>query len=129
MQLFVDIDPCGIRKLGHKSGEDLTHGDDACFADVLLVSMNFTVVLCFLWTFLVVFLHVEMGDKQMKNEQRVALKFLVKSGKRPCDCLRALRPVFGDRTMSETQLRFWHKRFREGDAHCSTADKPRPGRP
>lgn len=79
--------------------------------------------------FLLTFGLVLMDAKEQKNEQRVALKFLVQSGKCPCDCLRALRPVFGDRTMSETQVQFWHKRFSQGDMNTSTKDKARPGRP
>lgn len=70
-----------------------------------------------------------MADKVQKNEQRVALKFLVQSGKRPCDCLRSLRVVFGQNTMSETQVRFWHRRFSQGDLTTSTKDLPRPGQP
>ncbi len=31
-----------------------------------------------------------MDPKQTKSEQRIALKFLVQSGKRPVDCMHAL---------------------------------------
>ncbi len=70
-----------------------------------------------------------MDPKVEKNEQRIALKFLVQSGKRPSECLRALQPVFGNKTMSETQVRFCHRRFKEGGPNTPTTDLPRPGRP
>ncbi len=60
-------------------------------------------------------------------EQRVTLKFLVKSGKTPIECWRSLHDVWASETMSKTQVRFWHKRFREGDDQVT--DAPHPGRP
>ncbi len=62
-----------------------------------------------------------------KGEQRVTLKFLVKSGCTPIQAWRKLHDVWGDRTLSKTQTRFWHKKFREGQDEI--ADVPRPGRP
>ncbi len=62
-----------------------------------------------------------------RGEQRVSLKFLVKSGNSPIECWRALWRVFGDETMSQTQVQVWHKRFREGLENVK--DKQRSGRP
>ncbi len=91
--------------------------------------MHFDLFCVSFWACLQAFQGLEMADKQCKSEQRVALKFLVHSGKRPCECLRSLRAVFGQRTMSETQIWFWHKRFKNGDMQTSTTDRPRSGRP
>ncbi len=63
----------------------------------------------------------------VKDEQRVSLKFLVKSGRSLIEAWRKLRGVFGESTMCKTQVQFWHKRFREGDNE--TVDKPRSGQP
>ncbi len=60
-------------------------------------------------------------------EQWSTLKFLVKSGHSPIECWRSLHEVWKDETMSQTQVRVWHKRFRNGSE--VTGDKPRPGRP
>ena len=60
-------------------------------------------------------------------EQRVTLKFLVKGGRFPIECWRSLHDVWGDQTMLKTQVRVWHKRFRNGSE--VTGDQPRPGRP
>ncbi len=46
-----------------------------------------------------------------RNEQRVTLKFFVKTGKSPIECWRSLKDVWGDDTMSKMQVRMWHKRF------------------
>ncbi len=62
-----------------------------------------------------------------KGEQRVTLKFLVHSGCTPIQAWRKLHDVWGDRTLSKTQTRFWYKKFREGQEEI--ADVPRPGRP
>ncbi len=91
--------------------------------------MCFALFLVTFWVCLQPFQATDMTDKQCKSEQRVALKFLVHSGKKPCECLQSLRAVFGPRTMSETQIRFWHKCFKEGDMQTSTTDRPRSGRP
>ncbi len=63
------------------------------------------------------------NERQVREDQRAALKFMVLSRKRPCVCLRELRSVFGDKTMSETQLWFWHKRFAQGDLSTPTKDR------
>ncbi len=72
----------------------------------LLGSTMFTVVL----GLLLFFINPKV-DLDVKGEQRVTLKFLVKSGKSPIQAWRQLHEVWGDRTLSKTQTRFWHKRF------------------
>ncbi len=79
---------------------------------------------CFIFALFMFFANPKL---RVKDEQRVNLKFLVKSGKSPIEAWRELRSVFGDETICKTQVRFWHKRFREGDNE--TVDKPRSGRP
>lgn len=61
------------------------------------------------------------------HEQRVNLKFLCKAGFKPIECWRRLRQVFGDETMSQTQVRVWSKRFKAGQE--MTKDNPKSGRP
>ncbi len=51
---------------------------------------------------------------ETKVEQRTVLHFLVREGKKPIDCWRQMRTVFGDDTMSKTRIRVWHKRFLAG---------------
>ncbi len=83
------------------------------------------------FTFKMLFLCLSMflmaGVVTAKQEQRANLKFLVKSGCGVAEAWRRLRAVFGDSTMSQTQVRVWAKRFREGENNIN--DRPRPGRP
>ncbi len=62
-----------------------------------------------------------------RGEQRVTLKFLVKSGQTPIQCWRSLRQVWGDATMCKTQVRVWHKQFVSGQNEVK--DAARRGRP
>ena len=62
-----------------------------------------------------------------KVEQRVTIKFMCKSGRSPIKTWRSLKDVWGDQTLSKTQVRFWHKKFKEGDE--GVCDAARPGRP
>ena len=63
----------------------------------------------------------------MNNEQRINLKFLVKLGKKPSECLQLLREVYGDDAMSQARVYEWHKRFRDGRE--SVDDDQKTGRP
>ncbi len=74
-----------------------------------------------------VFLFLVNPDINVKCEQRVTIKFLMKSGCSPIECWRKLKDVWAERTMSKTQVHFWHKRFKEGED--SVRDAPRTGRP
>ncbi len=49
-----------------------------------------------------IFLFFANGQLSAKVEQRVTLKFLVKSGKSPIECWRSLKDVWGGR-------KFWAK--------------------
>ena len=60
-------------------------------------------------------------------EQRINLKFLVKLGKGPTDCLKLLQEVYGEATMSRARLFEWHKRFTSGREEVE--DDPKSGRP
>ena len=63
----------------------------------------------------------------MSIEQRINLKFLVRLGKTPTETFNLLQEVYGDATMSRTQIFEWHKRFREGREDVE--DDPKSGRP
>ena len=60
-------------------------------------------------------------------EQRINLKFLVKLGKGPTDCLKLLQEVYGEATMSRARLFEWHKRFTSGREEVE--DDPKSGWP
>ncbi len=74
-----------------------------------------------------VFLFLVNPEITPRGEQRDTLKFLTKSGCTPIQCWRQLHDVWGDRMMSKTQVRVWHKRFLSGSD--TVADLPRSGRP
>ena len=63
----------------------------------------------------------------MGTEQRTNLKFLVRLGKTPSEALRLLQQVYGDETMSRSQVFEWHKRFKEG--RNDVEDNPSSWRP
>ena len=63
----------------------------------------------------------------MSIEQRINLKFLVRLGKTPTETFNSLQEVYGDATMSRTQIFEWHKRLREGREDVK--DDPRSGKP
>jgi len=52
-----------------------------------------------------------MGDF---HEQCVCVKFSFKFGKTFLEAFKMLKQVFGDKTMSRTQMHKWHKWFKEG---------------
>ncbi len=85
--------------------------------------MAAAVMFGFLCPLLLFFANLSNEDRK---EQRATLKFFVKSGFSPIECWRRLRNVWKDNTMCKTQVRFWHKRFLNGET--GTAHK-RPGRP
>lgn len=62
-----------------------------------------------------------------KIEQRVVIKFLVKSGKTNAEIRNMLSAVYGNNTMSRSTLYEWIGRFREG--RTSVTDDAREGRP
>ena len=66
------------------------------------------------------FLHYRM-------EQHINLKFLVKLGKGPTDCLKLLQEVYGEATMSHVHLFEWHKCFTSGCKEVE--DDPKSGQP
>ncbi len=82
--------------------------------------------ICLLVGLFLIFVNSKV-DLDAKGEQRVTLKFLTLAGDSPIQAWRKLHDVWGDHTLSKTQTRFWHKRFREGQN--TVADEPRSGRP
>lgn len=66
-------------------------------------------------------------EMNYRTEQRVTLKFLAKSGKSPIQCWHAMEAVYGQETMSKTQVCVWWKRFKGGDG--SVKNKPKSGQP
>ena len=60
-------------------------------------------------------------------EQRVNLKFLVKRGKNPTECLEMLQNGYGDDCMSRARVFEWHKRFKSGREDVE--DDLKSGRP
>lgn len=55
------------------------------------------------------------------------MKFLVKLGKKPTECLEMLQNVYGDDCMSRARVFEWHKRFKSGREDVE--DDPKSGRP
>ncbi len=70
-----------------------------------------------------------MMSRDCRVEQRSVIKFLCVRGAMPIQCWRKLSKVYGEAALRKTQVRAWHKRFKEGDIDTATKDKPRPGRP
>ncbi len=93
-----------------------------CFIRILFIFVTVWWVLVGLWT-------AEMPNLKVRKEQRVCLKFLVKQGKHPCECLQQLREVYGGDCLSKTQVHYWCKQFQGDDMTASTDDKPHPGWP
>ena len=60
-------------------------------------------------------------------DQRINLKFLVKLGKCPAECLKLLKEVYGEHVMSKTRVYEWHKRFKSGREEVE--DDHKSGRP
>ncbi len=81
----------------------------------------------FVLALLLVLVFPPLKGMQKKVEQRANLKFLMATGKKPIECWRSLKDVYGRDAMSQTQVRVWHERFRSGE--MSVQDKARSGRP
>ena len=90
------------------------------------VLMEFSVV-CLTFGLLFVLPCVLLSEMENQEEQRVALKFLQKSGSTPIQCWHSLSQVFGTQTMSKTQVRVWCRCFSAGET--SVKVKPKTGRP
>ena len=76
---------------------------------------------------LTVLLNAKCAEMNAKHEQRVNLKFLIKSRLTPIQCWRSLQGVFNNQTMSKTQVRMWFKRFASGEE--DSKDKRQSGCP
>lgn len=63
----------------------------------------------------------------VNTEQRVVIKFFVKSGEKPAEILRKLKVVYKDDCLSQARVYEWAKRYKEGRE--SVEDDPRPGAP
>jgi len=61
------------------------------------------------------------------HEQRICVKFLVKTGKSVTETFEMLKIAFGEEAMCRTQTYEWWKHFKEG--RTSVDDDPHSGRP
>ncbi|XP_061622848.1 protein GVQW3-like [Phyllopteryx taeniolatus] len=61
------------------------------------------------------------------TEQRIHLKFLVKLGKGPTECVKLLREAYGEDSMSRPRVFEWHMRFKGGREQVE--DNPKSVRP
>lgn len=68
-----------------------------------------------------------LSTNECRVEQRTVVKFLSQSDHTPIQCWRRLQEVFGDRTLSKTAVRKWHKQFSSG--RTMTKDEKRSGWP
>ncbi|XP_029980215.1 protein GVQW3-like [Sphaeramia orbicularis] len=60
-------------------------------------------------------------------ERRINLRFLVKLGRSPTECLKLLREAYGEDAMSQPQVFEGHKCFKRGREEVD--DDPKSGRP
>nr|CAI5822273.1 unnamed protein product [Callosobruchus analis] len=60
-------------------------------------------------------------------EQRVAIKLMVKMGKKPIEIRQLLREMYGEKSMGKATVYTWIKRFSEG--RTNVIDNERTGRP
>jgi histone-lysine N-methyltransferase SETMAR len=60
----------------------------------------------------------------IKVEQRINIKFLVKLKKSPTECFEMLKEVFGDNYMSCARVFEWHRRFSEGREEVEEDERP-----
>ena len=81
------------------------------------------------WLLFFALLFMAFTPLARRLEQRATIKFLQKTGKKPMEIWRALRGMYGQETLSKTQVREWFGHFQVGDILTSTKDNPRPGRP
>jgi transposase len=77
----------------------------------------------------VIFHAVNVCEVKMESkvEQRMNVKFCVKLNKSPSETLEMLKSVYGESTMSKSNVFKWHKRFREGREDVN--DDERSGAP
>ncbi|VVC29880.1 Winged helix-turn-helix DNA-binding domain [Cinara cedri] len=64
---------------------------------------------------------------EVKNEQRIVIKFLVKSGEKPAEIFRKLQRVFGNDCLSNPRVYEWVTRF--ASDRETTQDDARSGAP
>ncbi len=57
------------------------------------------------------------------------IKFMQRSGATRIKIWRSLKDVYGQMTLSKTQVRVWFNKFKEGDLNTDTGDAKCPGRP
>ncbi len=70
-----------------------------------------------------------MPPHKQRIDQRTNICFMVAKGMKPIKIWRDLRSVFGDQTISQTQVWVWAKRFEGGTQTDPVCDLPRTGRP
>jgi transposase len=62
-----------------------------------------------------------------QHEQRYCIKFCQKLGDTQVETIRKIQQAFGDDAMSNSQIKEWYNRFKDG---CTSVDsEPRSGRP
>ena len=61
------------------------------------------------------------------QEQRGTIKFLQKTGKSIMEIWRSLVQIYGQSSLSKTQVRVWFNRFKGGDLRTPTKDAAQPG--
>jgi len=61
------------------------------------------------------------------EEQRVCVKFCLKSGKNFTETFQMLQQAYGEDCLSRTQCYEWYRRFKSG--RMSIEDDPKSGRP
>ena len=129
--LIFNLDKCHCTDDQNRSEIGVAHVSVAIYManSKTLSSFCCLALFCSCWAiFLLVSHSQEMNaNARDRDEQRVSLKFLVRSGHTPIQCWRQMRTVYGANCMGKTQVRMWWKRFDQGET--STKDKPKSGRP
>ncbi len=65
---------------------------------------------------------------QTRVDQRAVIKFMAAQDRTLIQCWRELQAVYGPAALGKTQVRHWHKTFRNAPLTAPTADKRRSGR-
>ncbi len=78
---------------------------------------------------LLTFFTLTMPPNQQRLDQRTNLRFMLAKKMKPIEIWRELRSVFGNQTMSKTQVRMWCRRLANSDQTTPVTDQLRPGRP
>ncbi len=80
------------------------------------------------WLFLSVLFLLDLSsnclDMQARLPQHENIKFLAASGYTASQSWRMIQRVYGDESMSRTQVQVWHQRFMEGDGHTPCHGQP-----